>query len=61
MARKTDGIYWFDEAAAERAVEFSPRYLKHVKGPWAGRPLTLEPWQQEEIIRPLFGWNRFFF
>lgn len=50
--------YWFDEAAASAAVEFFPRYLRFTAGEWAGRPFTLEPWQADDIIRPLFGWKR---
>ena len=58
MPPRRDGDYWFDEAAADRVVEFFARALVHVKGPWAGRPLKLEPWQADEWIRPLFGWKR---
>lgn len=54
---RRDGEYWFDEDAAARAVEFF-RLLKHIKGPWAGRPFELAPWQREKIIEPLFGWKR---
>jgi len=38
----------------DRAVEFIRRYLRHVKGEWAGQPFELDPWQ-ETIIRKLFG------
>jgi phage terminase large subunit-like protein len=31
------------------------RNCTHTKGEWAGQPLKLEPWQRDEIIRPLFG------
>ena len=60
MARlkKPQGEYWFDEEAAELAVEFFPRFLRHVKGEWAGQPFELSKWQQDEIIRPIFGWKR---
>ena len=46
----------FDTEAAEHAVGFF-RFLKHSKGEWAGRPLTLEPWQQF-YLWTLFGWKR---
>jgi len=49
--------FWFDEAEADRAVEFFEQ-LQHVKGPLAGQPFKLEPWQAEDIVRPLFGWKR---
>ena len=50
--------FWFDEAAANRAVEFFSKCLTHTKGEWAGKPLHLDEWQAEKIIRPLFGWKR---
>lgn len=46
----------FDEQAARVAVAFFS-LLKHSKGEWAGRPVTLEPWQQA-IIWIVFGWKR---
>lgn len=50
------GLY-YDEDAAQHAVDFF-KYLKHSKGEWAGDEFTLQPWQEHEIIRPLFGWKR---
>ena len=49
--------YYFDQAAADRAVDFFPRFLRHSKGEWAGQPINLVPWQ-ERIIRDVFGWKR---
>lgn len=49
---------WFDEEAADRVVTFFESFLRHEKGEWAGQPLLLEPWQREEVLRPLFGWKR---
>ena len=46
----------FDEKAATVAVKFFS-LLTHNKGRWAGKPLTLEPWQQF-FIASLFGWKR---
>lgn len=40
--------------AADRAVAFFSN-LKHSTGEFAGKPFTLMPWQEKEIIRPLFG------
>lgn len=48
----------FDADAAQRAVDFFAECLMHVKGEHAGRPFILEPWQQDELVRPLFGWKR---
>jgi len=50
--------YYFDERAAEAAVRFFERVLRHTKGQWAGRPFELQPWQREDVVRPLFGWRR---
>lgn len=49
---------WYDERAAEAAVQFFARHLKFTTGEWAGRPFVLAPWQADKIIRPLFGWKR---
>ena len=45
----------YDRTKAERVIKFVSG-LKHVKGrQWAGRPFTLIPWQEHEVIRPFFG------
>ncbi len=49
---------FFDIEAAERAASFFPRFLRHSKGQWAGQPFHLLPWQEDGIIKPLFGWKR---
>lgn len=49
---------WWDEQAAQAAIDFFPRYLRHTEGEWAGRPFVLAPWQRDDIIRPVFGWKR---
>lgn len=49
--------WYYDEEAAQRAVDFFG-LLVHVKARWAGHPFTLLPWQEHEIIRPVFGWYR---
>ena len=56
LAVQTD--FHYDEEEAERAVDFFSRFLRHVKGEWAGQPLELAQWQLDEVIRPLFGWRR---
>ncbi len=59
MTAPLDGVeFWFDEEAANRAVEFFPTYLCLTEGEWAGKPFVLAPWQADKIIRPLFGWKR---
>ena len=52
-----DRVYHFDAAAADRAADFFPEMLRHVKGEWSGRPLVLQPWERD-IIRAIFGWKR---
>ena len=47
---------WFDETAAKVAIAFFS-VLRHWKGEWGGRPVTLEPAQQFWIWS-LFGWKR---
>lgn len=49
--------YWYDKKAAERAVEFFPDCIQHVKGALAGKPFQLETWQQS-MLREIFGWKR---
>jgi phage terminase large subunit-like protein len=58
MVANIDAQFWFDDRAADLACAFFEKYLVHVKGEWAGKPFTLEPWQRDGIIRPLFGWKR---
>lgn len=50
--------FWFDEAAATKAVEFFEELLRHQKGEFSGRALKLDEWQAERIVRPMFGWKR---
>lgn len=57
MATATKVKYYFDEAAADFAVEFFPALLKHSKGQHAGQPFHLLPWQ-EKLVRDIFGWKR---
>lgn len=58
IQRSECGRYWYDERAADAAAAFFPKYLRFTEGEWAGKPFTLEPWQEHDIIRPLFGWKR---
>ena len=49
--------YYFDEEAADKAVEFIEGYLTHTKGELAKTPFILQEYQKEQIIRPMFGWK----
>jgi len=57
-AKTTGTRFWYDERAAERAVQFFPRFLRHAKGEHAGQLFELLPWQADDVVRPLFGWKR---
>ena len=46
---------YFDKARAQRAAAWFPHYLRLTKGAWAGKPFDLLPWQEQEVIRPIFG------
>jgi len=52
-----EGEFWFDEVAADKAAGFFPKYLRLSEGEWAGQPFHLAGWQENDIIRPLFGWK----
>lgn len=56
--KRDDSGVWFDEKAAQLAVDFFRECLVHSIGEYAGQPFILEPWQEHEIVRPLFGWKR---
>lgn len=53
-----DRGFWFDVAAADRAVAFFETCLTHAKGELQGQPLKLADWEADRIVRPLFGWKR---
>ncbi|MDR0813443.1 MAG: terminase large subunit [Oscillospiraceae bacterium] len=48
------GRYIFDEARANRPIEFIERFCKHSKGEYAGKPVTLELFQKA-FVQALFG------
>ncbi|MFN0055978.1 MAG: terminase large subunit [Planctomycetales bacterium] len=48
---------WFDDVAAQKALDFFPECCRHVEGAQAGQAFILEPWEQS-IIANLFGWKR---
>lgn len=43
-----------DTTGADRVVRFFSEVLRHPKPPFAGQPFILQPWQIEEIIRPIY-------
>lgn len=44
-------------AGSDRKVAIINR-LTHTKGPFAGQPFNLRPWQERDIVRPLFKTKR---
>jgi phage terminase large subunit-like protein len=47
--------YYFDDAEADRGVEFFESNLRHHQGRWAGVPFKLQDWQRF-IVREVLGW-----
>jgi phage terminase large subunit-like protein len=54
---KNAEAFYFDEDAAQLALDFFTECLTHAKGELAGQPVVLEPWEQS-IIANAFGWKR---
>lgn len=51
---RNPGRYVFDEARANKPIEFIEAFCKHSKGEWAGQPVLLEMFQKA-YIAALFG------
>ena len=47
----------YDPVAGEKSLRYFKEGLHHVKGPLAGQPFTLAPWQAD-VNRLMFGWKR---
>lgn len=47
----------WDGKAAQRAVEFFPKFCVHEAGPLSRQPYELNPWERD-FIATLFGWKR---
>lgn len=47
---------FFDEAEADKAIRFYS-LIRHTKGPKAGQPFLLEPWQAW-VVGSVYGWMR---
>ena len=48
----------FDRRAGRHVVEFFATFLRHSKGQWAGQAFELLPWEENDVVMPLFGWMR---
>ena len=51
------GECWFDDKAAQRAIDFFHECLTFTAGEWMGKPFILQPWQSA-IVANTFGWKR---
>lgn len=51
------GSCYFDEASANKVLDFFPTWLKHPEPPVQGQPFELQPWQQS-FVANLFGWRK---
>lgn len=49
----------FNDVEADRVVSFFERVLRHTKGVYANTPFLLTDWQRDDIIRPLYGTQRY--
>jgi phage terminase large subunit-like protein len=49
------GLRW-DQATAQRAIDFFPAVLRHSKGQYAKQPFELIDWEQF-VIGSIFGWK----
>lgn len=50
--------FYYDQRAADIACDWIEKHCVFTEDKWAGLPFKLEPWQANDIIRPLFGWKR---
>lgn len=59
MTKSNDSLsrFYFDDDAAQLAIDFFTECLTHTTGDLAGQPFTLEPWQQD-VVGAIFGWKR---
>jgi len=47
--------YTYDEEKAGKVFAFVEKFIRHVEGEWAGKPMLLEDWQKHDILGPLFA------
>ena len=48
--------YYLDDKAGQKVIDFFPTFLSHTKGPLAGSPFRLSPYQQF-IVYNIFAWK----
>ena len=57
MAERKDAPYQFIPSRAEHILKFV-KFVHHVKGPDAGKPITLEPWQTLFLVCIYGFWDK---
>ena len=57
-ARAASRGFTFNERAAEHVAVFARQFCRHSQGRWAGEPFELQPWQYDDVVAPLYGWQR---
>lgn len=50
--------YFFDVQKSERPILFFQNFLRHFKGKFKGKIFDPLPWQRDELLQPLYGWQR---
>ena len=50
--------YYYDEVAANEAVDFFCTYLTYQRGKKGFQPYQPMEWEKEKVIKPIFGWKR---
>ena len=55
-AMDAEDLYYFDEAEAQKHIDFFHEELTLTKGKWKGQPFIPFDWA-EQVIRCLFGWK----
>lgn len=56
VAAYRDGMR-YNKELGDHVVNWFSSLVQH-KGRWAGKPFELLQWQEQDILRPLFGWVR---
>ena len=55
---QVDSRYYYDESAANEAVEFFSNCLTLVRGKKGFLPYVPQQWEIDKVIKPIFGWKR---
>ena len=53
-----DSKYYYDESAANEAIQFISNHITLQRGKKGFTKFIPQAWEQERIIKPVFGWKR---